>query len=114
MAKKTKSTAGKTQPSPPKTNSSLERLGVLVGEWNVEISSMSFDPDPSAIVRGRSSFEWLEGGAFLIERSEPNASDFPSGTMIIGPDDTAGTYCMLYFDSRGVSRIYQMSLRDGT
>jgi hypothetical protein len=35
------------------------------------------------------------------------------GTWIIGPDDAAGTYCVLHYDSRGVSRIYQMSLSDG-
>jgi hypothetical protein len=34
--------------------------------------------------------------------------------IIIGPDDAAGTYCVLHYDSRGVSRIYQMSLDDST
>lgn len=29
---------------------------------------------------------------------------------MIGADDAAETYCMVYFDSRGVSRIYQMTL----
>jgi hypothetical protein len=30
----------------------------------------------------------------------------------MGRDDTSGEYCVLYADARGVSRIYQMSLRD--
>ncbi len=97
-----------------KSNPSLERLGVLAGEWNVEFSSMSFHPDPSAVVRGHASFEWLEGGAFMIEYSEAFDSEAPRGTVIIGPDDAAGMYCMLHFDSRGVSRIYQMSLSGDT
>jgi hypothetical protein len=37
----------------------------------------------------------------------------PNATMIIGRDDSAETYFVLYFDSRDVSRVYQMSLVDG-
>jgi hypothetical protein len=81
-----------------------------VDEWNIEITSMSFQADSSAVVRGRTSFDWIEGGTFLIQHSEIPNSDFPRSTSVIGPDDTAETYCMLYFDSRGVSRIYQMTL----
>ena len=81
-----------------------------MGEWNVEITSMSFHADKTAVARGRTTFEWIENGAFLIQRSEVPNSDFPRSTSVIGPDDTVETYCMLYFDSRGVSRIYQMSL----
>lgn len=91
------------------SNQMLEQLGVFVGEWNLEISSMSFDPNPSAIVRGHASFAWLEGGAFLLQRSEVPETDFPRGISVVGPDDKAETYGMLYFDSRGVSRNYQMS-----
>jgi len=92
------------------SNPALERLGVFAGEWNIEITSMSFQADKTAVVRGRTLFDWIEGGAFLIQHSEVPNSDFPRSTSVIGPDDTAETYCMLYFDSRGVSRIYQMSL----
>src|SRR5512140_3174134 len=104
MAKKNKSTM------PSKFNPSLERLGVLAGDWDIEVSRMSFSPDPSAVVHGHSSLAWLEGGTFMIGRSEPPTPDFPGSTMIMAPDDEAGTYCALYYDSHGVSRIYQMSL----
>src|SRR5215813_7984503 len=92
------------------TNPALERLGVFVGEWKTEITSMSFHSDPSAVVGGHTSFRWLEGGAFLLQRSEVPNTEFPRSTAVIGPDDAAGTYEMLYFDSRGVSRIYRMTL----
>jgi hypothetical protein len=92
------------------SNPALERLGMFVGEWNTEITSMSFHPDPSAIAHGHTSFDWIEGRAFLIQHSEVPNSDFPSSVSIMGTDDSADTNCMLYFDSRGVSRIYQMSL----
>lgn len=94
-------------------NAALEQLGMLMGEWNIEITSMSFYADPSAVAHGQSSFNWLEGGAFLRQHFEVPNSDFPRAIAIIGPDDAAKTYCMLYSDSRGVSRIYQMSLSGG-
>src|SRR6266568_9580520 len=74
--------------------------------------------------RGRTSFEWLEDGAFLVQRanSEPALpgtppewianSPFPLVT-IIGLDESMETFCELYSDARGVRRIYQMSLNDG-
>jgi hypothetical protein len=91
------------------SNPALERLSVFIGEWDIEITSMSFEEDKTAVVRGHASFDWIEGGAFLIERFEVAETAFPRGISIIGPDDSAETYGMLYFDSRGVSRIYQMS-----
>lgn len=111
MAKKHQSSTPETQ---FKTNPALERLGILAGEWNVEMSSMSFHPDPSAVVRWHISFEWLEGGVFMVQHEEVISPEIPHGTWIIGPDDAAGTYCVLHYDSRGVSRIYQMSLGDHT
>jgi len=92
------------------SNPALERLGVFVGEWKTEITSMSFHPDPSAVARGQTSFRWLEDGAFLLQHSEVPNTEFPRGISVIGADDAAETYFMVYFDSRGVSRIYQMTL----
>ena len=96
------------------SNPALERLAVFVGEWDVEITEMSFQVDKTAVAHGRASFEWIEDGAFLRQHSEAPNSEFPRAISIIGPDDKAETYSMLYFDSRGVSRIYQMSLSADT
>ncbi len=84
-------------------NPALKNLGLFVGKWNVELA---FPAHPSAIVRGQAAFEWLEGGAFVVEQ-------WGDSTWIIGPDDSTETYCTLYHDGRGVSRVYQMSLSDG-
>jgi hypothetical protein len=92
-----------------KSNPALAQLAPLIGVWDIEISSMSFRTDSSAVERGRSSFDWLEGGAFLVQHSEISASDFPRSMAVMGADDEAGTYRMLYYDSRGVSRIYRMT-----
>lgn len=101
------------QQTPFKSNPALDELTLLIGEWTIEITSMSFNPDPSAVVRGHSSFDWLEGGAFLIQHSEIDHPDFPRSKAVIGADDEAGTYRMLYYDSRGVSRIYRMTFSGG-
>lgn len=96
-------------------NPALERLSSFVGEWDLEISSVrSFQNNPVAVIRGHASFQWLEGGAFLLERSEVSNPDFPRATAMIGPDADAETYCMLYFDSRNVSRIYNMTMTGTT
>jgi hypothetical protein len=39
--------------------------------------------------------------------------EFPSSTIIISADDTTGMYSKLFYDSRGIARIYQMMLQDG-
>jgi hypothetical protein len=91
------------QPTP---NPALQRLDALVGEWELENPQY---PE----VRGRATFEWLEGGAFLVQHSEVDDAAVPNATMIIGRDESTETYCIVYYDSRGVSRVYQMSLFDG-
>jgi hypothetical protein len=101
------------QQTPFKSNPALGQLTLFIGAWNIEITSMSFHEDPSAVVRGHSSFAWLEGGAFLIQHSQVPDSDFPTSTAVIGADDEAGTYRMLYYDSRSVSRIYRMTFSGG-
>jgi hypothetical protein len=103
----------KNQQTSFKSNPALDQLALLLGEWNIEITSVSSYEDPSAVVRGHSSFAWLEGGAFLIQHSEIANSDFPRSTAVMGPDDAAATYRMLYYDSRAVSRIYRMTFNGG-
>lgn len=96
---------------PPTPNPALTDLEALVGEWSVE---MAFPADPPTTVRGRASFAWLEGGAFLLMRAGGIEWSGPSGAVaVIGRDDAAETYAMFYFDARGVSRIYEMSFGDG-
>jgi len=90
-------------------NPTLSDLETLIGEWSLEIL---FPADLATPVRGSVSFEWLEEGAFLAMRSGIEWSG-PSGSVaVIGRDDMAENYSMLYFDARGVSRIYEMSFGD--
>jgi hypothetical protein len=88
----------------------LKRLEALVGKWNTQWVSRL---DPPITVQGRATFSWLPGNFFLTYRSEVDNPDFPTGESIIGSDNALETYMMLYSDSRGVTRLYAMSLSDG-
>ena len=94
---------------PPKPSFALEHLNALVGEWTMEGTVPS---DPPLAVGGRAAFEWLTGGSFLVQRWDVAHPDFPDGIAIIGSDASAEAYRQHYFDSRGVFRVYEMSLRD--
>lgn len=89
-------------------NPALEPLTFLIGEWSTVGSHPML---PGRTLRGRTSFAWAEGGAFLVMRSEIDEPEVPSGIGFIGTDDDSGECSMLYFDQRGVSRRYLMSLR---
>jgi hypothetical protein len=91
-------------------NPVLKRLDALAGEWKVEAA---FASNPPGVVDGGTTFEWLEGGFFLMQRSHAEGSGIPRAHIIMGGDDTTGAYSMLYSDSRGVFRLYQMTLSDG-
>ena len=87
----------------------LAHLDVLVGEWDTEAL---FPGHPPLAGAGRTTFEWLEGRHFLIQRVTAGQPDGPGVIAIIGagPD---GALAQNYFDNRGVQRIYQMSLDGG-
>jgi hypothetical protein len=90
-----------------KPNSSLKRFEPLIGEWR---TTGTHPLVPGKTLHGRASFSWIEGGAFLIWRSEIDEPEIPSGTAILGSDDAEGTFSMLYFDERDVSRKYGVTL----
>jgi hypothetical protein len=87
----------------------LENLGALVGEWKLHAGPHGGEPWPGA---GRVTFEWLEGRSWLVERWTVDMPEAPDGIAIIGVDADGGLRQHL-FDSRGVHRVYEMSLEHG-
>jgi hypothetical protein len=102
----------------------LVRLGRLVGTWATEATHPAL---PGVVVHGTAVIEWLEGERFLVHRARTDHPDFPDSISIIGVTDTdrvddqsdqgSGldpdtTLSMHYFDSRGVFRVYGVSLDD--
>ena len=92
-------------------NPALAPLAPLVGEWR---TTGTHPLVPGTTFHGRTSFSWHEGGGFLLMRSEIDEPEIPSGIAIIGSDDAAGTFTMIYFDERDISRRYIVELGDGT
>lgn len=90
-----------------KSNPAMKSFEPLIGEWQTTGSHPYFS---ASELHGRASIEWIEGGAFLLLRSEIDHPDFPDGTEIIGSDDEAKSYYLLHFDERGVSRKYDVAI----
>ena len=88
-------------------NRALQDFRPLIGQWSTT-GTHPYVPD--TVFHGMASFEWIEGGAFLIMHTEIDEPQIPSGIAVFGSDDAAGKYYMLYFDERGVSRKYDVEV----
>jgi hypothetical protein len=87
----------------------LEAFEPLIGSWTTEASHPTVDD----VVAGRTTFEWLEGRRFLIQRSRNEHELFPDSISVLGAPETGDGLVLEYFDSRGVRRTYSASVDDG-
>src|SRR5438034_11737544 len=109
---------------PMTTDPTLEPLNRLVGSWTTDATHPAY---PGGVVHGSVVIEWLEGERFLIHRAHTDHPDFPDSISIVGitsqdrvgnpsGHDAAATtdvpLSMHYFDSRGVFRVYDVSIDD--
>src|SRR5437870_7912718 len=109
---------------PMTTDPTLEPLNRLVGSWTTDATHPAY---PGGVVHGSVVIEWLEGERFLIHRARTDHPDFPDSVSIIGfterdrvdnrPDSdpavaSESPMSMHYFDSRGVFRVFDVSIDD--
>jgi hypothetical protein len=87
----------------------LAPFDALIGTWATEATHPQFD----GVVPGSITYEWLEGGHYLIQRSHNDHELFPDAICVIGAPESGEGLVMEYFDSRGVRRTYGVSLDDG-
>lgn len=87
----------------------LRPLDALVGAWELEATHPAV---PATVVRGTADFEWLEGERFLLQRSRTDHPEFPDSLIVFGATEEG--LAMDYFDSRGVHRVYNLSLSGDT
>ena len=87
----------------------LDPFEALIGTWTTEATHRLFD----GVVPGSVTYEWLEGGRFLIQRSRNDHELLPDAISIIGAHEAGDGLVMEYFDSRGVRRTYGVALEDG-
>ena len=88
----------------------LEPFEALIGEWTMEMTHPLL---PDTVVHGRTTFEWLEGGRFVIQRAVCEHPDFPDSISVIGVMEGDSGLSQQYFDSRGVHRVIAIGF-DGT
>lgn len=88
----------KTEPAaesqPPKPNPGLKQLEVLVGTWTLE----GRDLGSGAAMHGQLTFEWLDGGFFLVQRATVEET---TGIEYIGYDEVRKACTSHYFDNVG-------------
>ena len=91
----------------------LARLDVFVGEWVVQARFPAGRAPSGAAAEGpqaRSRFEWALGRQFLLQRTQIPVPEAPDSLAIISADPGTGGYTQHYFDSRGVARLYAMTV----
>ena len=93
--------------SPRPRNEALAPFAPLIGRWKMSATHPML---AGVQLHGETTFEWLDDGAFVLWRSSMNDPRFPIGVALFGSDDERGEYFMLYFDSRGVSRKYDVGV----
>ncbi|HKW69875.1 MAG TPA: hypothetical protein VJP81_04765 [Candidatus Dormibacteraeota bacterium] len=84
----------------------LDQLDALVGEWITESKKYSEG-------RGHTKVAPTEGGKFVRIDSRQEDERFPQSTQLVGADESRDECTVLYFDSRGVHRVYRMTVVDG-
>jgi hypothetical protein len=84
----------------------LAPLEALIGTWDTVATHPAFD----GVVSGSTTFEWLEGGRFLVIRSRAEHEQFPDAIWVVGPPEAGEGLVAEYFDSRGVRRTYGVSV----
>jgi hypothetical protein len=71
----------------PKPNAALKALDIMVGTWDLKGRDFTINDE----IRGQSTFEWMEGGFFLIHRFNIEyAGKKFTGIEYIGYDEKSG------------------------
>jgi hypothetical protein len=98
-------------------NPALAPLDALTGRWTVQVQV-------DGVGRAWTELSWQDDGMFLHQSTsaEPPPATTPQvwrenapfpTYSVIGLDDAADEFTMLYADARGVHRVYRMTLADG-
>ncbi|MDQ0428593.1 hypothetical protein QOZ98_001419 [Planomicrobium stackebrandtii] len=92
----------------PARKEMLRHLDFFIGTWKVEITHPHLEPTP---IIGHTSFEWLDD-SYVVQRMHIEKPEFPSSMIVYEWHSETGRYLQHYFDSRGVTRLYQMTFED--
>jgi len=83
---------------PPEPNPTLKSLNVTVGTWNIE----GREAGPDGEIRGQVTFEWTEGGFFLVQRVYIDYAGCKiTGVEYVGYDESNTVLKSYYFSNMG-------------
>jgi hypothetical protein len=88
----------------------LKKFEPWIGKWDLILTNSWFMKSLDTKTKGKASFEWLDG--LLVFRF--GSGKTPGATSVIGYSDAKKKYEMLYYDGRGVYRIFDMNLKGKT
>ena len=94
-------------------NPALAQFEPLIGRW---VATIKWSDQIHRIVggpqtvQGHATFEWAKDRYFVVHSTRGDSPDAPYSHWMIGRDDASGVFAAFYADSRGQSRIYEMSL----
>src|SRR5207247_1404926 len=77
----------------------------VVGEWTSASEKYSEG-------RGHTTVAPTEDGKFMRITSREEDARFPESTQLVGADESRDICTVLYYDARGVHRVYSMSFVD--
>jgi hypothetical protein len=90
-------------------NEALDRLGRLIGTWNLTMSNAHFLGSLDEQVSGWATFDWLDDIYVVFRWS---VGETPPAVCVIGYSDPKQQYYLLYHDDRGVARMFEMEFSD--
>ncbi len=89
-------------------NKALQAFTPFIGVWKTVGTHGMI---PNTTLHGSTTFSWHESGAFILIKSTiAEEVGIPDGLALIGSDDEADKFIIIYYDARGVSRHYQLSV----
>jgi hypothetical protein len=104
----------------PPPDPELRRLEPLLGTWRAEEHTEESVLGPGVPVTSNESFQWLDGGYFLVSTYETVFGDEPAQTGVNywGYDADAGKFRIIFFSNNGPfseeGNRYQGVVADGT
>ena len=88
-------------------NPALRALDKLVGTWRVE----GRQTDPDGEVTGQVTYEWMEGGFYLVQHVDMNhVGNHVRGTEYIGWDPEAGNLRSYFFGNQAPGPFARVAL----
>jgi hypothetical protein len=95
-------------PEPERPGSEHKRLATFVGSWSTAGVVRGDSDDPPVTFQATDTYEWLDGGFFLVHRWDARMPDGSTkGIEIIGYDAANKTYPMHSFDNQGNRSVMQ-------